>query len=64
MRPDDSDYACAPGLLRDERGDEQMAYLIIVAAVVLPLWIAARLFWAVLLFYFTVESLIIDLPLF
>ena len=51
-------------LLSDERGAEQMEYLLILAAVVLPMIVAARLLWAVLLYYFTVEALVVDLPLF
>jgi len=53
-----------PWLLADERGAEQMEYLLIFAAVGLPMIVAARLMWAVLLFYFAVESLFIDLPFF
>lgn len=56
--------AHAADVLRDERGAEQMEYVLIVAAVIVPLVIATRLFWAVLLFYFAVETLVIDLPLF
>ena len=52
------------GLFADERGAEQMEYLLILAAVVLPLVVASRLLWAVLLRYFSVEALILDLPLF
>ncbi len=51
-------------LARCERGAEQMEYLLIFAAVVLPLVYAVRLMWAVLLYYFTSESLVIDLPFF
>jgi Flp pilus assembly pilin Flp len=51
-------------LLRCEQGAEQMEYLLIVAAVVVPLVYAVRLMWAVLLHYFTVESLVIDLAFF
>ena len=47
-----------------ERGAEQMEYLLIFAAVVLPLVYAVRLMWAVLLYYFTSESLVVDLPFF
>jgi len=43
---------------------EQAEYLLIFAAVVLPLIVAARLLWAVLLYFFTLESLIVDFPLF
>ncbi|MGH9384810.1 MAG: hypothetical protein ACRD2N_11040 [Vicinamibacterales bacterium] len=48
----------------DERGAEQLEYVLLLAAVVLPLVVAARLLWAVLLFFFGLESLVIDLPLF
>lgn len=41
-----------------------MEYLLILAAVVLPLVVASRLLWAVLLRYVSVEALILDLPLF
>ena len=51
-------------LLDDECGVEQAEYLQIFAGVVLPMIVAARLFWAVLLYYFKLESLVIDLPLF
>ena len=51
-------------VLQDERGAEQMEYLLILAFVVLPMIVAVRLMWAVLLFYFAVESLFVDLPFF
>jgi len=51
-------------LVRDDRGAEQMEYILILAAVVLPMVVAARLMWGVLLYYFTIESFVIDLPLF
>lgn len=51
-------------LLSDERGAEQMEYVLILAGVVLPMAVAARLLWALLLFYFGFESLVVDLPLF
>ena len=41
-----------------------MEYLLIFAAIVLPLIVASRLLWALLLHYFAIESLIVDLPLF
>jgi hypothetical protein len=43
---------------------EQADYLLIFVAVVLPMIIATRLLWAVLLHYFTLETLIVDFPLF
>jgi Flp pilus assembly pilin Flp len=51
-------------LAGDDRGAEQMEYVLILAAVVLPMIVAVRLMWGVLLYYFTVESFVIDLPLF
>lgn len=51
-------------VLRCERGAEQVEYLLVLAVIVLPMIVAARLMWAVLLYYFTLESLVIDLPLF
>jgi hypothetical protein len=51
-------------LAADERGAEQMDYLLIFAAVVLPMALAARLLWSVLLYYFTVEAFVVDMPLF
>ena len=48
--------------LADERGAEQMEYLILLAGVVLPLLLAARLMWAVLLYYFRIEAFVVDLP--
>ncbi len=51
-------------LCRCERGAEQMEYLLVLAAIVLPMIVAARLLWVVLLYYFTLESLVIDLPFF
>ena len=51
-------------LLHDERGAEQMEYLLILALLIMPVTIAVRLFWAMLLFYFTVETLVVDLPFF
>jgi hypothetical protein len=39
-------------------------YLLTLAAVVLPLVLVVRLMWGVLLYYFTVESFVVDLPLF
>jgi Flp pilus assembly pilin Flp len=51
-------------LLRDEAGAEQMEYLLIFAGVVLPLIVASDLMWQVLLYNFTLESFVIDLPLF
>lgn len=41
-----------------------MEYLLVLAAIVLPMIVAARLLWVVLLYYFTLESLVIDLPFF
>jgi Flp pilus assembly pilin Flp len=49
---------------RCQQGAEQMEYVLIFAAVVVPLVYAVRLMWAVLLYYFTCESLVIDLPFF
>ena len=49
---------------RHEGGAEQMEYLLILAAVVIPMTVAVRLMWGVLLRYFTIESFVIDLPLF
>ena len=51
-------------LAADEQGAEQMDYLLVLAAVVLPMFVAARLLWAVLLYYFALEALVVDLPLF
>jgi hypothetical protein len=51
-------------VLRCERGAEQTEYLLVFAVIVLPMIVAARLLWAVLLYYFTLESMVIDLPLF
>jgi hypothetical protein len=51
-------------VLRCERGAEQLEYLLVFAAVVLPMVVAARLLWAVLLQYFTLLALVVDLPLF
>jgi Flp pilus assembly pilin Flp len=51
-------------LLQDEAGAEQMEYVLLMAMVIVPLAVAIRLFWATLLFYFTVESLVVDLPFF
>ncbi len=54
----------AAALLDDDRGAEQMEYLLIFAAIVLPMAVAARLLWAVLLHYFGIAAFVIDLPLF
>jgi hypothetical protein len=51
-------------LLVDEQGAEQMDYLLVFAAIVVPLVVAARLLWVVLLHYFAVEAFVVDLPLF
>jgi hypothetical protein len=51
-----------PEFLADERGAEQMEYLILLAGLVLPLLLAARLMWAVLLYYFRLEAFVVDLP--
>ncbi len=51
-------------LLADERGAEQLEYLVILAGVVLPLAFAAEIMASVLLYYFQLESFVIDLPLF
>ncbi len=51
-------------LHRDETGAEQLAYLLIVALVILPLWLVVRLLWAVLLRYHYIGALIVDMPLF
>jgi hypothetical protein len=51
-------------LAQCDQGAEQMEYVLIFAAVVIPLVYATRLMWAVLLYYFTFESLVIDLPFF
>ncbi len=53
-----------PSLLADECGAEQVDYLLILSAVVIPLVFAVRLMWTVLTFYFRVQSLVVDLPLF
>jgi len=41
-----------------------MEYLLILAFLVMPVYVAVRLFWGILLFYFTVETLVVDLPFF
>jgi hypothetical protein len=51
-------------VLRCERGAEQAEYLLVFTVIVLPMIVAARLLWALLLYYFTLQSLVIDLPLF
>jgi hypothetical protein len=53
-----------PSLLANESGAEQLDYLLILAAVVIPLVLAVRLMWTVLVSYFRIESLVVDLPLF
>lgn len=47
-----------------EGGAEQMEYLIILSAVVLPLVYAAHLMWAVLLYYFRLGAFVIDFAMF
>jgi len=39
-----------------------MAYLIIMAGVVLPLAWAARLMWVVLIYYFRIEAFVVNSP--
>lgn len=51
-------------LAADESGEEDMEYLLILAMVVLPMVVAARMMWAVLLNYFTIGAFVIDSPLF
>jgi len=53
-----------PSLLANESGAEQVEYLLILAAVVIPLALAVQLLWTVLTFYFQIQSLVVDLPLF
>jgi hypothetical protein len=47
-----------------DSGDAQMEYLLIFAALVVPMIVASRLLWAVLLYYFSLESFVVDFPLF
>jgi hypothetical protein len=49
-------------LVADDRGAEQLEVVAILAGVVVPMTIAARLMWRVLLYYFSVETFVIDLP--
>ncbi|HXT27722.1 MAG TPA: hypothetical protein VN716_00530 [Vicinamibacterales bacterium] len=51
-------------LWHDERGEEQVNYLFIVATVVLPLIVVTWMMWSILLYYFQLEALIVDFPLF
>ena len=51
-------------LSRDEAGEEQMEYILILALVIVPMVVAARLMWAVLLHYYTLGAFVIDSPLF
>jgi len=51
-------------LLDDERGAENIEYLLIFSGVVIPLIVASRLMWAVLLYFFTLHSVVVDSPLF
>lgn len=51
-------------LLVDERGAEQLEYMVILAGVVLPMFYAGQIMWDVLLYYFMVESFVVDLPFF
>ena len=41
-----------------------MNYLFIVATVVLPLIVVTWMMWSILLYYFQLEALIVDFPLF
>lgn len=47
-----------------EQGQEALSYVLVLALVVLPVFGAVRLLWTVLLYYYMVEALIIDMPLF
>jgi len=57
-------FKAAGRLAACDRGAEQADYLLVLAGVVLPSIVAARLLWQVLLRYFTLIALVVDLPLF
>jgi len=52
-------------LLREEKGGiEQVEYLLIIAFVVLPVFLAIKLLWSVLQYYYYVQALVVDMPWF
>ena len=52
------DFHCA------EDGDEPLEYMLIVAMVVLPLFVAVRWTWLALVHYYGVISFTLDMPVF
>lgn len=50
--------------IRSEGGEAQMEYVLVAAVMVPAMVIAARALWRVLLHYFSLHALVIDLPFF
>ena len=51
-------------LTREEDGEEQMEYLLIVAMIVLPLLVAVTWLWEMLIRYYSVIRFTVDMPFF